>query len=131
MDSYTDSSIPCFTNHGCHGTANVGYDLAITEGTADAYNRPDLIVEHFARTPQFRYNPAADREPHFYGLGNPIRAIAQGEEILLNYLALCTLSEESWSNDVQDLSAMCSGAEAGDIVKYARSKKEARTTTSI
>jgi hypothetical protein len=122
MESITDSTIQCFTNHGCNGSANFGYDLTLTEATADPETMGEEIYEHYIREQESVYNPAADRSPHFYGLGSPLRDIVQGEEIYINYFAFVTTDISNWPFEIKDLTSMCAGATVGGVVEYERAK---------
>jgi hypothetical protein len=104
-----DSSIQCLVNHGCNGSSNFGHDLEVSEADADPDSVADEVLRQY-EDEEFVYNPAVERQSHFYAAGSPLRPVTQGEEILLNYLALEGRYEWAWKSAVIDLQGMCSKA---------------------
>lgn len=102
-------TIHVFRNHGCNGTNNVGFDLVVTEETADPNVMPEELLSKYF-DPSVIYNPALDRQVHYYSGGYPIRDIAKGEEILDNYLGMVGLEMEGWHEDIYSLREQCRGA---------------------
>lgn len=82
-----DSTIQCFINHGCVGANNVGYDMQVTEASADPRSVPDEVTFSYAGK-EFIYNPAKERQVRFYSSTTPRRNIKAGEELLNNYLGM-------------------------------------------
>ena len=118
MESVVDSSIHTFANHGCGGSSNFGYDLEVTEETADPDQIPDEILnEYFGE--EIVYNPAAERQPHFYPMAQPLRNVAKDEEIFMSYLALGGHEVEGWGEDVYHLREICTGV-PGHVVERER-----------
>jgi hypothetical protein len=130
MEAVVDLTVQCFTNHGCNGSANFGYGLSLTEANADPETMGEEILEHYCREQESVYNPAADRAPHFYGLGSPLRDIVQGEEIYINYFAFVTADISTWPEEVEDLTSMCAGTTVGGVVEYERAKASKQATTN-
>ena len=84
---FVDSTLQCFINHGCVGASNVGYDLNVTEASADPMSVPDEVTDpHLGK--QFIYNPAKERQVRFYSSATPRRDIELGEELFDNYLGM-------------------------------------------
>eukprot|EP00536_Pseudo-nitzschia_multiseries_P001819 jgi/Psemu1/301002/fgenesh1_kg.23_\ len=84
---FIDSTIQCMINHGCVGTNNVGYNIKLTEETADPSSIPEEVLSPITGR-QFVYNPARERQVHFYSSSTPHRNILAGEELLDNYLGM-------------------------------------------
>jgi len=87
------SAVLCFINHACDGKYNFGYNLTVTQTTADSKEVSREILEKYEGR-ENDYNPAADRRVQFYANAVSINAINQGEELLDNYAAMCGESAE-------------------------------------
>lgn len=84
---FVDSTFQVYINHGCVGANNIGYDMVITEASADANNIPvEVTNPHLGN--QVIYNPAKERQIRFYSSATPRRHILSGEELLDNYLGM-------------------------------------------
>lgn len=86
-EAFIDSTIHCFINHGCHGNQNVGRTLTITESSADPDVFPDELKAQYLDQDTV-YNPARERQVHFYSMASPLRDIKRGEELLNNHLGM-------------------------------------------
>jgi hypothetical protein len=85
---------------------------------------------HKYTTRPYAYNPASEREVHFYSSGVPRRDIAEGEELFDNYLAMTglrkgfwatgevNLKEHFWATDLVSLKEQCDGQGAGIVTEY-------------
>jgi hypothetical protein len=82
-----DSTIQCFINHGCNGTNNVGHDLNVTEISVDQWHVSEELINRYIGVEAI-YNPAADRQVHYYSSAIPLRDIKRGEELFDNYLGM-------------------------------------------
>jgi hypothetical protein len=82
-----DSTFHCFINHGCNGTNNVGHDLLVTEANADPWSIPAELASRYVGE-EAAYNPAKERQVHFYSSAIPLRYIEKGEELFDNYLGM-------------------------------------------
>jgi len=71
------STLQSFTNHVCDGKNNLGSKLGVSQSSADPKETPDFV-----------YNPAADRQVKFYSKATPLRDIQQGEELLDSCLSM-------------------------------------------
>jgi len=87
------SAVFCFINHACDGKNNFGYNLTVTQTTADPKEFSRQIIEKYEGLENIS-NPAADRQSRSYTKAVSLRAINQGEELLDNYLAKCDESAE-------------------------------------
>lgn len=100
-----DAGVPTsFVGHGCNGTANLGYNLSVSEMTADPLVIP-FDVDSFGRLSA--YSPFLDRNRHTLQSALeftkvPIRA---GSELLDNYLAY--LQPQSWEHGILHIRSMC------------------------
>ena len=84
---FIDSTFQCFINHGCVGANNVGYDMNVTEASADPMLIPKEVTDFYTGK-QVVYNPAKERQVHFYASASPRRDIKTGEELLDNFLGM-------------------------------------------
>uniref|UniRef100_A0A7S4EJQ9 PABS domain-containing protein n=1 Tax=Pseudo-nitzschia australis TaxID=44445 RepID=A0A7S4EJQ9_9STRA len=84
---FIDSTIQCMINHGCVGTNNIGYNMTVTETSADPLSIPEEVSSSY-KGMQFIYNPAKERQVRFYSSSTPHRDIKAGEELLDNYLGM-------------------------------------------
>ena len=84
---FIDSTIQCMINHGCVGTSNIGYNMTVTEASADPMSIPEEVASSY-KGRQFVYNPAKERQVRFYSSSTPHRDIEAGEELLGNYLGM-------------------------------------------
>jgi hypothetical protein len=75
------------------------------------------------------YNPAAERQVHFYSSAFPLRDIKKGEELFDNYVAMSGRSSIYWKESVTDLKAQCLGEGIGLVREY-DAWKETRTAKS-
>jgi hypothetical protein len=75
----------------------------------------ELILQYSGK--ENIYNPAAERQVHFYSSATPRRDISQGEELFDNYLGMTGLLALGWEEDVNGLKAQCSG-KVGTIKEY-------------
>ena len=108
-----DANALTFVNHGCNGTANVGYVSDVTEFTANIDGGiPDELVEFVDKASNIDYvfDSYGDRDTSY---ANSIstetnRPISAGEEILDNYLDMVG-DQNDWGEDVAGLREMCSG----------------------
>lgn len=116
-DVYVDSTFHCFVNHACNGTNNVGHDLNLTEANTDPSKIPPELRRMFMGG-DLIYNPAAERQVHFYSSAVPLRDIQKGEEIFDNYLGMSGLRIQGWEDDVLTLRAQCEGIGIGQISQY-------------
>ena len=82
---FVDSTIQSLINHGCVGANNIGYNMNVTEASADPMSIPKEVTEPYTGL-HVRYNPAKERQVHFYSSASPRRDIKTGEELLDNYL---------------------------------------------
>jgi hypothetical protein len=115
---FVDSTFQCFTNHACNGRNNVGFNISISEATADpAVVASEIYDSYFGR--DRIYNPAAERQTHFYSTATPLRDIQEGEELFDTYIAMAGVSEQFWRESVNTLKGICNG-EAGRTVIYDR-----------
>ena len=119
MDVYVDSTLHCFVNHGCKGSTNVGHSLESSEDNADADVIPKEILEWYLGK-DVVYNPAAERQAHFYSSAYPLRDFAQGEELFDNYLGMTGNYKLGWSQDVKGLKIQCNGG-LGSVSEWERS----------
>lgn len=80
---FVDSTFHCFINHACKGQNNVGWNLTVNEANGD----PDNVAKEVYDTyfgEDLIYNPAAERQVHFYSSAIPLRDIKKGEELFDN-----------------------------------------------
>jgi hypothetical protein len=117
IEIYVDPTFQCFINHGCDGSNNVGHDLTITENTADHEVIPEELLRQYSGKENI-YNPARDRQVHFYSSAIPLRDISQGEELFDNYLGMAGLTKTGWAEDVKGLQKQCKGEGVGFITEY-------------
>lgn len=103
---FIDSTLQCIINHGCVGGNNIGYDMNITEATADPLLISKEITDSYMGE-QYIYNPAKERQVRFYSSAVPRRDIKVGEELLNNYLGMTGAKESDWEEDVRALKGMC------------------------
>jgi hypothetical protein len=87
IEVVVDSTFQCFINHGCKGSNNVGHNLTITEFSADQNVFPDELKARDLGLDAV-YNPAKERQVHFYSSAIPLRDIRVGEELFDNYLGM-------------------------------------------
>lgn len=87
IEIFVDSTFQCFINHGCHGSNNVGHNLTINEASADPEIFPDELRDRDLGL-EAVYNPAKERQVHFYSSAIPLRDIKAGEELFDNYLGM-------------------------------------------
>merc|ERR1712086_384414 len=101
------------------GKNNVGYDLTLTQTTADPDEVSKEILDIYESIESV-YNPVVDRQVQFrsYTSAVPLRAILKGEELFDNYLGMCGKSAEYWEYCVGDLRRQCKGEEVGIISEY-------------
>lgn len=66
-----------------------------------------MLLEYFGK--ENVYNPARDRQVHFYSSAIPLRDIAKGEELFDNYLGMPGVSAAGWREGVTGLKQQCSG----------------------
>ena len=78
---FIDTSIQCLINHGCVGANNIGYDMNVTEASADPLSISKEVTESYTGKP-YVYNPAKERQVRFYSSASPRRDIKIGEELL-------------------------------------------------
>jgi hypothetical protein len=90
--------------------------LTITESSAHLEYAPEEV--HPYTTRPYAYNPASEREVHFYSCGVPRRDIAKGEELFDNYLAMSGIREGHWAEGVSTLKSQCAGEDVGVIVEF-------------
>jgi hypothetical protein len=64
------------------------------------------------------YNPAAERQIHYYSSATPIKDIKQSEELFDNYLAMGGRSSTYWKESVTELKAQCAGVDVGVVTEY-------------
>lgn len=69
------------------------------------------------------YNPAAERQVHFYSTAIPLRDISKGEELLDTYIPMAGVSQKFWRESVTTLKSICTGA-AGRTATYDRHAEE-------
>lgn len=114
-----DSAVLCFVNHSCDGKYNVGYNLTMTQATADPNEVSQDIREKYEGIESV-YNPVVDRQVQFqfYKSAVPLRAIKKGEELFDNYLTMCGKSAEYWKLAVDELRNQCEGKQVGCITEY-------------
>jgi len=124
IEIFVDPTFQCFINHGCDGSNNVGHGLTITENSADPEEFSEELLHQYLGKENI-YNPARDRQVHFYSSAIPLRDISQGEELFDNYLGMAGLSKNGWSEDVKGLKAQCKGEGVGFITEYDQWEKEA------
>ena len=111
-----EPSLMTFTNHGCHGTYNIGMKLPVTEMNANPEEMPDELMNNPAETAF--YNPFFDRN-HLMNMHSyvfALRDIQAGEEILDNYLSY--LSVDNWESGLADYRAQCAKEGVGAINRY-------------
>ena len=84
---FIDSTLQCLINHGCVGANNIGYNMNVTEASADPLSISKEVTESYMGKP-FVYNPAKERQVRFYSSASPRRDIKMGEELLNNYLGM-------------------------------------------
>lgn len=107
----------CFINHACNAANNVGHNLTISEGTADPETVAQEILEKYSGE-HTTYNPAADRQIHYYSSATPIRDISANEELFDNYIAMSGKLPDNWRENIADLKAQCQGEGVGVIRAY-------------
>jgi hypothetical protein len=90
--------------------------LNITEATADPETIPEEVLRQYIGKENI-YNPAAERQVHFYSSATPRRDISQGEELFDNYLGMTGFLRSGWEEDVKGLKSQCSGG-VGTITEY-------------
>jgi hypothetical protein len=82
---------------------------------------PDVIhpeiLEHYYRLHRV-YNPAADRQSHFYSSSFPLRDVKADEELFDNYVAMSGRSLAYWNESISELKAQCNGEDVGIIREY-------------
>ena len=103
---FIDSTLQSLINHGCEGASNIGYNINVTEATADPKFVPNEITEPYAGK-QYIYNPAKERQVHFYSSTSPRRDIKTGEELFDNYLGMKGPENSYWEYSVQTLKDHC------------------------
>jgi hypothetical protein len=116
-DVYVDSTFHCFVNHACNGKNNIGHDLNITEANADPLEVPSELRDLYMGN-DLVYNPAAERQVHFYSSAIPLRDISAGEELFDNYLGMSGLRPQGWEDDIVTLRQQCQGLGLGQISQY-------------
>lgn len=107
-DVYSDATIHTFINHGCDGSTNIGHDLSVTEANAHTDSIPEEITDKL-RGARYIYNPANERNVHFYSSAVPRRDIKTGEELFDNYLGMFGIFLNEWDAGVKGLRKQCSG----------------------
>jgi hypothetical protein len=75
------------------------------------------ILEHFYGRHRL-YNPAADRQNHFYSSAFPLRDINADEELFDNYVAMSGRSLAYWKESIRELKAQCNGEDLGLVREY-------------
>lgn len=103
---FVDSTFQCFINHGCVGANNIGYDMNVTEASADPMSVPDEVTSPYLGI-QVIYNPAKERQVRFYSSATPRRDIEIGEELLDNYLGMTGMEVKDWEENVLTLKKQC------------------------
>ncbi|KAG7360295.1 spermine/spermidine synthase domain containing protein [Nitzschia inconspicua] len=114
---FVDSTFHCFINHACTAANNVGHNLTVSESNADPKVMHTEIVEYYYGRHSV-YNPAADRQVHFYSSAFPLRNIRAGEELFDNYIAMSGRSLVYWNESVTELKAQCNGVDVGIVREY-------------
>jgi hypothetical protein len=77
---------------------------------------PEEILRQYSGKENI-YNPAAERQTHFYSCATPLRDIAAGEELSDNYLGMTGRTSQGWAEDVIGLKKQCRGG-FGSIKEY-------------
>lgn len=103
---FVDSTLQSLINHGCVGANNIGYNMTVTEASADPMSIAKELADAYAGG-QFIYNPAKERQVRFYSSASPRRDIKKGEELLGNYLGMNGAENEYWENSVRTLRGHC------------------------
>lgn len=109
--------IHCFINHACNAANNVGHNLTISESAADPDVIHDEVLAYYEGTHTV-YNPAADRQVHFYSSASPLRDINAGEELFDNYIAMSGRGTTYWRESVTELKSQCQGEDVGLVREY-------------
>eukprot|EP00531_Pseudo-nitzschia_arenysensis_P006766 CAMPEP_0116154554 /NCGR_PEP_ID=MMETSP0329-20121206/21842_1 /TAXON_ID=697910 /ORGANISM="Pseudo-nitzschia arenysensis, Strain B593" /LENGTH=843 /DNA_ID=CAMNT_0003651541 /DNA_START=63 /DNA_END=2591 /DNA_ORIENTATION=- len=92
---FIDSTLQSLINHGCVGANNIGYNMNVTEASADPMSIAKEVTDSYAGG-QFIYNPAKERQVRFYSSASPRRDIKKGEELFDNYLGMNGAEDEYW-----------------------------------
>lgn len=116
IDVYSDATIHTFINHACNGRNNIGHDLSVTEADAPTDSIPEELMDK-VRGAKYIYNPANDRNVHFYSSAVPRRDIKAGEELFDNYLGMAGIFLDEWGEEVKGLRNQCNGG-LGDVRRY-------------
>jgi hypothetical protein len=124
-DVYVDSTIHCFVNHACNAANNVGHNLTVSEATADPTVVADEILEKYTGSDTI-YNPALDRQVHYYSSAVSLRDISADEELFDNYVAMSGKSLTYWKESISDLRAQCEGEGIGRVKAH---EEQQRTGT--
>jgi hypothetical protein len=119
----------CFINHACGAQNNVGHNLTVSEATADPNNLAPEIWDTYLGS-QAIYNPAKERQIHFYSSATPLRDIKKGEELFDNYLPMGGRTSLYWDEVVTGLKAQCEGSAVGVVKEYDVFKKNATEKSS-
>ena len=80
--------------------------MNVTEATADPKSIPKEVTDSYAGK-QYIYNPAKERQVHFYSSASPRRDIKIGEELLDNYLGMNGAEDAYWEYSVKTLKGHC------------------------
>ena len=86
----------------------------------EVYAPTDFIPEEImnkVRGARYIYNPAKDRNAHFYSSAVPRRDIEAGEELFDNHLGMFGIFWDEWGVEVESLRKQCN-AELGDVQRH-------------
>jgi hypothetical protein len=80
--------------------------MDLTEASADPMLIAKEVIESYAGK-QFVYNPAKERQVHFYSSASPRGDIKAGEELLDNFLGMIGAQDSDWEEDVLEIKGYC------------------------
>jgi hypothetical protein len=101
----------------------------VSEATADPEVVASEIYESYFGRDRV-YNPAKERQVHFYSTATPLRDIKKGEEVLDSYIPMAGVSNDFWRESVTTLKNLCQGGVAGRVSLYDSQAQERNSNTT-
>jgi hypothetical protein len=91
--------------------------LTVSEASADPETVSEEILDLY-RGIDVIFNPAKERQVHYYSSAIPLRDIKKGEELFDNYVGMSGRTAPYWKETILGLTEQCEGTGVGVVREY-------------